>query len=513
MAQATAAGAFDMSASDLNSSLALETKVQAAARLSEHLQTKLQVDWMTKPYDEALYLAKRNVEIVQRAWKSIELHRPAQSNSPLEKNHSTDEDIETLSTAMSTMDMRSYVRNSSASLRGKDEPTLWRLAPIMLRSLIQASSMYWHYGLYQEAMHQLSQAHQVAETLGLKSLQGVILAKRGEYNYRSGSLVNGLRDLEKAGEICSEIENNTDLAQYYCSLGYSHHITGQWELELEDYNHAESILDAMNSPMSFKDFPLPTSRLGTPSDITTNLKIPSTVVVKQNVGRKLPATSKIRSKPVVVDSSQDHNGASLPHQKITSLNFPSIRTEITRRKAESALAQGDSHAFLEVTKNLNTITTSNEARAQQCGTLSKILVKLGLTQMSLDAIFSLLPESTITFPAVAISQSRRSSTHARAIVSPIKKSQKGTVARRAPKEDCGKLAAIADLLCQALNNLSDIRSTVVRNYSNTTISQMCAAFTNAAILLSFVQPEAIGKSIYPALVAYSIGMYWWIFVV
>ena len=160
-----------------------------------------------------------------------------------------------------------------------------------------------------------------------------------------------------------------------------------------------------------------------------------------------------------------------------------------------------------VAQSLDTVSTLSESRAQRCTTLSRILIQASITAMSLDPIFSMLPESTITFPAIAIAHKRRSSAHCPAHLSPVKKSHKGISLRRPLKESLGKLASVANFLCQVMNNLSDLRSMVVRTYSSTTLSQMCAAFVNAVMLLSFVQPEAIGVSIYPALVAYAIGTY------
>jgi len=484
-------------------------KVDALATTADIFYLYSQLRHETGPQYEALLFAKRSVYLLQRVWTSLESKVP--ETKELKQGATNEASVTSLNEDFSGMVI------SSSDARGVSKceetihhgPIFWPLVPRLYRALLHLSRLLYHNGMFQDSVFQAEQAHKLAEGVSAEGLVAQSLVNKGDYIVRADDFNAGGALLERADTLYQKLDKSLELALHHCSRGHLYRLQSQWETEFGAYNRAEEILDGLAC----------SSSILSPSQTAANTrsqhvsKSARNLICSSKGGPNLPAKAAPKAAPKRVPRKRTVNAEWKELDASTSehcLLLQVFKDGVLRRKAESLLAQGIPEDAGRILSALEISRGSFETRAQQRTLFIQKLVLEALASMATDSVFSMLPEATISFPAIVQATRRPSSSSNRnrtINLTPPKRPTAGSVSpRKGNTTKANFKSKFEDLLCQALDQSSDLRTIAVNLFPGTTLRQVCSASITVSMFISSVKSESHKRSIPPSSVAYSIGM-------
>jgi separase len=419
------------------------------------------------------------VKLLRRAWSSIEERQPQLTSSNLRPQTGTEKLAED----------SSQLNLSTTAILGTDNHHLhvgsefWAIITPLFRGLSHLSQVYAHHGMFQETMYYAEQALKLVEKVGSKTQAAAASAYVGSIWLKAGDLEKGAEYLKAAKELGSSGEHNraTVLLDYY--IGSMQGRLGDRKAELEAYDKVEASLQSLTK----KDF----------IDMVDQI-VDSTEALEEKMSRldisksKTPARKKA-ARPKAVSSRKVASRVTPPvdivlpvGQECTELM--SLKAMVLRHKAQALMCTKGFTDALNLLQESEAYSKSNTDAVNYGLAMAKRLLLHSIDQMNSDPLYSVLQESTISFPAVvAHSKADKSSTE-RSSSMRLSPPGKGKIGKCSPSD------SFIDKLYRAQEYLLEVHSVALSTASVASVHSISSVSNSVSMLLS-AAAEGKGNSL------------------
>ncbi|CZR54447.1 related to cell division-associated protein [Phialocephala subalpina] len=437
----------------------------------------------------ALSQAKQGVRILRCTWAIIERqeHRSVSKDSanPQTGIENLTEEVSQLK--VSTISVTAPQPPGSVSTMSG----LWPLVPSLFRGLSYVSQLFAHNGMSQEMIYYAEQAQKVAEMAESEVHLAIASINLGSAWLRSGGLEKGSDLLLSAQRLCLPNPESRESATLSYHLGIMHGLLGDFDSEIEAYNTAETTLKAITkaSHIDLLD------KVANESEVLEQKMLQLTITKKKALAPRKPAS---RAKPTL--KSKVIARAKSPVEPILSVaeecrQITSFLATVLRQKAQSLMGGKSGAAIESILEDSAKYTQTQIEIVHQGFATAKRWLLESLDQMDADPVYSVLQDSTISFPSV-LSQPKAEKVGDR--LSAVKASPPQKTSTRGNRDRSGSKSPVPgsffDKLRQAHELLTEVHSIAIHIAPLPVINKTSALLNSVAILLSAVG-QAKGRTI------------------
>lgn len=466
----------------------------------------------TGKHRDALRHAKHCVHLNRRVWASLENRSSAQKK--FSRSNGSDSEVDDLAVSVSNMSMQAkkapiVLSITHESLKGV---TFWSFVPSLFRGLSQLSNVFAHQGLFQESIYFAEQACKVAKAVEADSMILQNLSNRIEYWIQGGRADKASDLVEDGKHHVQRLGKTHELVRYESSIAQVQRALGESEEEMEAYDRAATVLSTITSPEFIQGL--------------DRMASAEAAIVSQIAQMKIeePAAKpkrRTRAAPPVRDRKTAAKPATKPAPKSIAQKTPvpttnpedecsqllGLRGDILRRKAMALLVQEKLSTAAELLDEAATLQSGHVGIILQHSAKFKYLLLQAMKEISTDFTFNVLPESTISFPALA-RVDRKLSEPSESETAQFSSLQKGS-ARCPPLAKRGSKAAAKDdfvtILRKARDCVSEIQPMAIQAGSNSVLHQICSVLSHVTVLLSAASPGNTRGALHPLYAAYLTG--------
>ncbi|KAK5989133.1 Separin-like protein [Cladobotryum mycophilum] len=448
-----------------------QSKSQATMMLSMASLLQSIVTLETGDIQDALNSIKTSVRMLSHDWSKLE-------TTSMNASISSELSISDVSTG------NAELKTTTARVVG---PRYWNLASPLLRSLLHISSVYAHIGMFQETIYYAESAWKIAESTQSSLYKAQVSAWTGSIYLKASKIPKALgyfkhaedqlphdvsasrvRFARQIGEFYWEIGEDVKAAQFLKTAEETAHLLSRNENQSITPIPAEASEEAV-----VKGRGVAVSR----TTRTTRAARPKTPVAPKPQKRGVAAKAKPPPPTDLEQWPKDIYQASL----FAAIMISRTLGMIHQKDWASALTA------LEQVKNLPKLTG---ILSQEQVITAISLIGHSMEQMILDPVFSVMQDSTISFPAVSVSPDKGQSD----ITSPVKSPpRKGRAAsRKTTKENSAP--AFADALRQAQELLMEAHSSALSSSDSSMVRRISTLLQSTIIFLSATSTKSTALS-------------------
>ena len=275
----------------------------------------------------------------------------------------------------------------------------WTLVPRIVRGFNHLSLLFSYHGLYPEVRYYLQQGQRIAKAVEAVSLDSQITALLGNYSIRSGEVDEGVLHIQQAEDLVSGLPRDRHYASLQLFLATHYAKQGEWKAGECAIGVAETTIQNLVAKR-FVDALVHTRSTAA----TLEIDIGALTLQEANPVRPLqsrqrqPISKKSKSKPV---SQRDSSKApSSEAHDVDVLALHRLRGDLNRWRVNAKMSEGS----LEVAASLLDDTYAGLCDQQdpvpQALLASRIRFRQGLEHFTSDPVFCVIPESSISCPAI-----------------------------------------------------------------------------------------------------------------
>ncbi|KAI1393525.1 peptidase family C50-domain-containing protein [Hypoxylon trugodes] len=413
----------------------------------------------------ALRFAKTAVRKLFHDWTKLDELRAAAQDTSIE---------ESLEASEKDTSMNSSYASRPESTQKVSGPQYWALARPLFRFLLQLSSTYSHVGMHQETVYYAEQALKVARALEANMFISQCLTWLSRVWLMANQPEKAIELATEAKDIILTLEPTYQNATMLCHLSSIYGEFKNPEVQTELTSKAESILK--NLDINDRITSTNALELG-----MAGLSIAEKPVVKAATRR--PAATKASRIPSKTSTRKPAAKKPVPpvevpvqvKQEEPQLSF--LRASILRDHSTRLLKQKDWAAAVTTLRTAYELSKLPADVAQTCFLMGVALIRQSLEQMGHDAVFSVVQDSTISFPSVADLQANADQS------SPAKApaTRKG---RGPSKTALNNTRSFIEKLREAQGHLLTAHSIASLNGDGDLVHRIATVLQNVVILLS-----------------------------
>lgn len=453
----------------------------------------------------ALIHAKQSLRLLRRAWVNMEEQQRRQSSRAGSPSRHTEMDKitdETSNLSMSTI----KIPTSTDGRQWLSGSSFWPLITPLFRAISYLSNLHAHYGMFQETLYYAEQAHKLVQEVGSEAHTAMASAYLGSIWLKAGILDKGSELLMAAKQLGTSSDKNREsvLLAYY--LGNMHGLLGDRDAEVEAYEDAETTLQVLTGA----DF---INRMDRLADAVDDLE---GKMASLSVSKKKPAAPrKVGPQSKTVAKKKTLTRAKSPVGNISSVaeecpQLISLKANVLRQKARAFAFMKKYADALTILNETDRYSSAQIDAVDQGLAVAKQLLLQSIEQMHADPVYSVLQESTISFPSVMEILKLERHSGDRLSVAKLSPPRKMTVAKGRRDLNRSKSPApdsFFDKLCQAQEHLTEVHSMALAVAPVALIHTISALLNSVAILLS-AAGQIKGKPLaHPGFASCSIGMF------
>lgn len=338
----------------------------------------------------ALTYAKQSVKVLRRAWATIEERLNQQT--PASRSQT---DAEKPTEDVSQLSLSTVVVPSTGKQPPLSGSEYWALITPLFRSLSHLAGLYAHHGMFQETMYFSEQAHKLAQKVGSESHTAIASASLGSMWLKAGALDKGAEFLMAAKDLGTSQENSRDSALLAYHLAIMQGLLGDHKAETASYEEVEATLNTLTG----QDFITGADKIVDPADALEE-KLSQLTVSK----RKAPARKALpRPKTVVKQKATSRLKPPVDATSSTTEDCPQLMSLKAMTLLQKAGALKSSKAFTDaiiLLQEAEGYSNSPTDTVNHGVAMAKRLILQSMEQMNADPLYSVLQESTISFPSV-----------------------------------------------------------------------------------------------------------------
>ncbi|KAI0847733.1 peptidase family C50-domain-containing protein [Daldinia vernicosa] len=418
----------------------------------------------------ALRFAKTAVRKLFHDWSRLDEMRSTTHDISIEESSQSD------ASDKDTSLNNSYIERSDPP-RASAGPEFWALAYQLFRFLLQLSSTYSHVGMYQETLYYAEQAHKVAKSMESAVYMSQSLAWLARIWLMAGKL-------EKAVELAAEIKPITlgleptyQNAKVLCRLSSVYGEINDEEAQEEVIGRAESMLKILNSAHDANN-----SVADVLESDMAGLRVEEKPVVKAPV-RRIAVAKRPRAPTKSISKPPPKKAVPLPEALVqvkpeeTQLSF--LRASILQIQSTRLLDASDWAAAVTTLRTAYELSKLPTDVSQASFLMGVALIGQSLEQISHDAVFSVIQDSTLSFPSVAGSFKERIASDRLSLTKPVAP-RKG----RGPSKNAQNTRSFVEKLREAQGHLLAAHSIASLNGDGDLVHRIATVLQNVVILLS-----------------------------
>jgi separase len=414
----------------------------------------------------ALYHAKNAVRLLFHDWAKMETLKGSFEDSGDEPSQTdASEDDSSFSSARS---------GQSDITRANTGPEFWTMVHPLFRFILRLSSIYAHVGMYQETMYYAEQAQKVAD-----SMESIAYISQSKAWLATVSMTAG--KIEQALELATEVKKVLPELDPTCS---TIDMTCQLSLVFQQLDDHDTELNLM----SMADLMLQRLSGGTTTPEAGELELEAKMeklTIKDKAapktrGRQTKAvTTKGTNKTATKKAAPTRAASPItikPPTTLEDIQLTYLRSSVLQHRSTSLLEKKDWAAAIAALTTACELPKLSTDLTRERLFMAVALIGQSLEQMGRDSVFSVIQDSTLSFPAIAGSLKEKSASDRLALT----KTPPPRKARTALATGPGFL----ENLRQAQDFLLEAHSIASINGNGRLVQRIAALLQNVFILLS-----------------------------
>ncbi|KAL7800000.1 peptidase family C50 domain-containing protein [Trichoderma ceciliae] len=405
---------------------------------------------------DALSFVKTSVRMLTHDWTKLEATLGADSKSA---------DVSVSDINTSSVELAS----SRSKVAG---PRFWTLASPLLRSLLHISSVYAHIGMFQETIYYADSAWKIAESTQSSLYKAQVAAWTGSVYLKAGKLPKALATFKDAEEqlprdTCSaRVRFARQLGEFYWEIGDDEKAAEFLKIAEDTARLLSTTEDGSGGDVVEEPVLRPRSVASTRTTRTTRATRAKAPAAPKS-SRRVAAKSKT---PAAADVAQ------LPKD----IYYTSLHAAIIMSRTLGLIYQKDWASALQALEQVKDLPKLVGVLSQEQVMTAVSLIGHSMEQMISDPVFSVMQDSTISFPAVSASMVLSD------IISPIKppvKKGRGAGELQQSPKDCDS-PAFAEALKQAQGLLIEAHASALSSADSSMVRRISALLQSTVIFLS-----------------------------
>ncbi|KAK1595368.1 peptidase family C50 [Colletotrichum navitas] len=465
-------------------------KASSSIRKASRLQRKLllaraaclssRIKWDKGEYQHALFHAKTSVRMLYQDWTKLEARwQMAPEAEPKQSSRQDSSDAE--ETIIKTEPSTNLIELS-------DGPDNWALACALLRSVLHLSSVYAHLGMFQETVYYAEKAHQIANATDASIHRAQAASWIGSVWIKACKLDKSIGYLNEARQLMATAVKPTRQAfQLACELSASFG-------EMKDHKNEHLLLELAEVTLG----KLNNSSRGAISGVSNG----QVVTKMAKLTLKAPATKRTRATRAAAPATTRRvaapkTKAAAPSKAVVVASndkASDLKASMLMYKALVHLSKGDwvdAAALLEEAKQMS--SSLRESLRVQIGE-AICLIEQGTKQMEGDSVFSVVKESTISYPSIHAAPEKNHAEKTLAMGhSPRKAQGRAASAERKSSKDS---STFVETLEQAQAQLMEAQAAAAVSGNGHLVHRISALLQSTGIFLSAASqsmPKNIGS--------------------
>ncbi|KAI1378320.1 peptidase family C50-domain-containing protein [Hypoxylon crocopeplum] len=422
----------------------------------------------------ALRFARTAVRKLFHDWSKLEEMRLTAGDVTMEDSSQTEASEKDISLNSSCMGKSDFQRTSTG-------PEFWALAYPLFRFLQQLSSAFAHVGMYQETLYYAEQAQKVAKSMESPAHMSQSLAWLASVWLMASKPEKATELAAEAKQIASGLEPTYQNAKVLCRLSSVYGEIEDLETQQELIDRAESMLKALsNDDQATSDSTVSELESGM-AKLNIQEKPVAKVAVRRTAARKTtarvtsknaskkPATKKVipLAQPLVQVKPED-----------TQLSF--LRASILQNQSIRLLGERDWAAAVTTLRTAYELTKLPTDVSQACLLMGVALIGQSLEQMGHDAVFSVIQDSTLSFPSVAGPLKERTASDRLSLTKPTTTRRARGLSQNAQQN----ARSFLENLREAQGHLLTAHSIASLNGNGALVHRIATVLQNVVLLLS-----------------------------
>jgi separase len=274
-------------------------------------------------------------------------------------------------------------------------PEFWRIFHHLYRNVLRLSSLYAHLGMFQETMYYAEQALKMAKAVDSDFYNAECAAWIGSVCWKAANIEKSHEMLEQASALLPDDNRSYSSATLACQMGSIH--VSQNNLEGAQLLLAKAQAIAQDLAV----IPAVVDQATETAQIENKMEKLSIAPKPARGGRKAAVTKAPARKTTkgTAKSKPPTQAAPTPVASAEDAQLAKLRATILVRKAESMLRQKEWSAAQAILVEATAAKASGLLPARHVA-MALCLMGRSLEQMAQDPVFSVIQDSTISFPAL-----------------------------------------------------------------------------------------------------------------
>lgn len=450
---------------------------------------------------EALLYARQSVQLNHRAWATLEATaKRLTSRKPNACSvDGPESDAESSSLSAAPCEGIGALPVVSTTHESLSSAAFWTLVPRLFQGLINLSRLFDHQGKVQEAEYYIEQARKIAGAVRASHLTGQYLGVAGDYQIRKGEVEQGLALLQKATGIVPGFQQDWHYATLQRVISNAHALRCEWRSADAALIKAKQTLEDLMAPNFVRLLTCMTT-----ADIELESQMSSLSLKESPPVKNLQRKRRIPMKSVSVKKpfEQKVSKGQIESIPVTEyLPLQQIQGQIMRQQSFNAMRQRD------LANATSLLSESGKRHRDQQDTVlqelraAQVLLCQGLEQMSADAVFCVLPDSTISHPATTHSEragnKQHPESHLDGAISTLssKRSPAKSSSRRTARTQTPQCREFIDILKHARDTICSIQPLATAISSTAVIHTLSDVVGKIVMMLTAACPiEANGQA-------------------
>ncbi|KAI0180394.1 peptidase family C50-domain-containing protein [Hypoxylon sp. FL1284] len=419
----------------------------------------------------ALRFAKTAVRKLFHDWSKLDEMRCAAADTTMDDSSQSETSEKDTSLQSSCLGKPDFSRSTTG-------PEFWALAYPLFRFLSQLSSTYAHVGMYQETLYYAEQAQKVARSMGSAACVSQSLAWLAWVWLMAGKPEKATELAAETKPVAMALEPTYQNAKMLCQLSSVCGEIGDTEAQVELLGKAESMLKVLDgevqstSNLLTPDLELGMAALSIKEKPAVKVAVRRTAVAKTT--RTTSRSAPKKAAPKKVNAAVETPAQSQPEE----IHLSFLRALILQNQSTRLISEHD------WTKAVTTLRTAYELSklpadvSQACFLMGVALIGQSLEQMGHDAVFSVIQDSTLSFPSVAGSKERAASERLSLTKTTAPRNRRGVA------KSTQNTKSFFDKLREAQGHLLAAHSIASLNGDGALIHRIATVLQNVVILLA-----------------------------
>ncbi|KAI0887445.1 peptidase family C50-domain-containing protein [Annulohypoxylon maeteangense] len=300
----------------------------------------------------------------------------------------------------------SYLSQSDMP-RAATGPEYWALSHPLFHFLLQLSSVYSHVGVYQETLYYAEQAQKVAKSIGSAVYMSQALAWMAHVWLMAGKSEKAMEIATEMKPIALDLEPTYQNAKVLCRLSSIYGELEDPETQAELLTKAESMLEVLSSADKDASDPIASELEAKMTKLSIEEKPVSKVPVRRNTTRVPRATKTATKKQAPKKAIPAPPVEVLAPVKVEDAQLSFLRGLILQSQSAILIANDDCSTAVTTLRSAYELSRIPADVSQICFLMGVALIRQSLEQIGQDAVFSVIQDSTLSFPSVTRSLKER----------------------------------------------------------------------------------------------------------